>query len=182
MRNKKHIKPLKCGLLFSRSLIQSKDLQAEISAEASHQLGSDIHDAITFQELSIGLHVQFKTHWNPARDVFTIGKGNGNDTPDIDRDMICMLTTETKTRALNHRLNSPFYEGKRVLEWDSVKKLVRLGIRIVVRHAAFLEGDVFRVWVVGDTQWLPKPFMRKHVRLGKGEKSYVVVSLSENEI
>lgn len=175
-------KPIKCGLLFARSLIQPKDLQAEISEEASYQLGADIHDAVTFQKLSIGLHIQFKTHWNPDRDVFTIGTGTGNDTPDIDRDMICMLTTETKTRALNHRLNRPFFEGKRVLEWDCVKKLVRLGVRIAVRHAAFLEGDEFQFWVVGDTRWLPKPFMRKHMRRGDGEKSYVVVSLSENEI
>ena len=175
-------KPIKCGLLFARSLIQPKDLQAEISAEASYQLGANIHDAVTFQKLSTGLHIQFKTHWKPNRDVFTIGRGTGNDTPDIDRDMICMLTTETKTRGLNHRLNRPFFEGKRVLEWDRVKELVRLGIRIVVRRAAFLEGDDFQFWVVGDTRWLPKAFLRKSVRYGEGKKSGVIVSLSENEI
>lgn len=169
-------------MLFSRALIQPKHLKTEISAEASHQLGSDIHDAVVFHELSTGLLVQFKTHWEPDRDVFTIARRDGIDDSDIDEYMICRLITETEIRTLNHRSSRPFFAGKRVLEWDRVKKLVRLGIRIAVRHAAFLEGDDFQCMVVGDTCWLPDSFLRKHVSLDNGESSFVIFSLSEYEV
>ena len=178
MRNKKHVKPIKCGMLFSRSLMQPEDLKSEISAEASHLLGDpDIDDALVFHELSVGLHVQFKTYWEPDRDGFTIARRNCMGEPDIVEDMICMLTTEKGNLKLNRRVNRPFLEGKRVLEWVRVKKLVRLGVRIAVRHACFLEGDAKKFWVVGDTRWLPKPFMRNHVRLGEGAERRVFVSL-----
>lgn len=183
MRNKRRpVKPIKCGMLFSRSVIQPEDLKPEISAEASHQLGSDIHDAVVFHELSTGLHIQFKTRWGPDRDVFTLCRETGIDAPDFGQDMICMLTTETNNRSLTHRLNNPFFEGKRVLEWDRVKKLVRLGVKIAVRYASFFAGDDFQFRVVGDTCWLPDSFLRKHVRVGEGEDSFVIVSLSEYEI
>ena len=110
-------KPIRCGLLFSPALIQPKHLQPEMSAELRGALGSDIHDSISFQELTAGLHLQFKTYWQPDREGFTIGKGVGN----MDENMICMLQTENELRGLKHRDNIPFFQGKRVLEWERVK-------------------------------------------------------------
>ena len=90
MRNKR---PVKCGMLFSRSLMQPEDLKSELSAEASHLLGDpDIDDAVVFQELSAGLHIQFKTYWEPDRDGFRFGKGDVRD-----KEMICELITEKDT-------------------------------------------------------------------------------------
>ena len=162
MRNKKHVKPIKCGMLFSRSLMQPEDLKSEISAEASHLLGDpDIDDALVFHELSVGLHVQFKTYWEPDRDGFTICRDNGSGAADFDEDMICMLMTEKGNLKLNRRVNRPFLEGKRVLEWSRVEHLVDLSVRIIARHACFLEGDAKKFWVVGDTRWLPRAFYAK---------------------
>lgn len=183
MKNKKRmLKPLRCGMLFSRSLIQPKNLRPEISAAASDHLGSDIHDCVVFREISLGLHVQFKAIWPPGRGVFRFCRDTGVASPDINESLLCLLTTEKQNSGLRHPLNTPFFEGRRVLEWDRVRDFVRLGVQIIARHSFFIDEQVVRLSVVGDTYWIPPPFMRDHVRVGIGDKSLVRIRLSSLDI
>ena len=175
MRNKRTVKPVKCGLSFSPTL--TKDLLRKISAEVNDQLGKEIADALVFHELSTGLHVQFKTYWHPDASVFCLGKGVLDKGYDFDKDFICRLVTEREFRQLSKQVNSRFHAGKRALEWGHALRLVRLCVGISLDTQ---EGNDF--WCVGDTRWLPEPFMRNHVRVCQGEEPRVFVSESEHDV
>lgn len=186
-RNQRGEKPIKCGMLFPKSLIRPADQQQELLTEGSARLGIDLDDAITFIEIRVGLLLQFKTFWG-QRDVFTIAKTDGWDDENpanINDDLICMLGHENTIPELRHRENLANFQGKQVLDWEQAKQLVRLGVQLSVSHAAgldFLSNRVFRFWVVGDHSWLPEAYMENYITLEDAYRSGVIVSISgDNE-
>ena len=172
--------PVKCGMFFPGSIIQPKDLSHEIGSEASGEFGRHIHDAISLFPKSGGLFLEFKTDWDPHRDLFTISREAHIN--DVQSDLIYMLWHEGKTPKFRHYVSLPSLDGKRNLEWESVKRLVALAVRIIVQHAGGLDfhfGNDFSFWVSGDHSWLPEAY-RENITAENNTAEGVFVTIDEN--